>query len=106
MPDKDGTGPLGAGSMTGRGAGRCAGFSRPGDANAAQGQGPCGRGLGRRGARGHGRMRFGWGGTPFVATPGTDAEKQMLNEQAQALQAQLDTIKMRLDSMGVDEPAK
>jgi hypothetical protein len=30
----------------------------------------------------------------------------MLNKQAQTLQAQLDTIKMRLDSMGVDEPAK
>jgi hypothetical protein len=51
-------------------------------------------------------MRFGWGGAPFAAALGADAEKQMLSEQAQALQAQLDTIKMRLDSMGVDEPGK
>ena len=106
MPGKDGTGPLGAGSMIGRGAGRCAGYSRPGDANAAQGQGPCGRGLGRRHGGGRGGRRFGWCGTPFVTTPGADTEKQALTEQAQTLQAQLDTIKMRLDSMGADGSTK
>ena len=33
MPFGDGTGPLGLGPMTGRAAGFCAGFGRPGFAN-------------------------------------------------------------------------
>ncbi len=33
MPKGDGTGPMGMGSMTGRGAGICAGFKTPGYAN-------------------------------------------------------------------------
>lgn len=33
MPFGDGTGPRGMGPMTGRGAGYCAGFGRPGFAN-------------------------------------------------------------------------
>lgn len=33
MPFGDGTGPRGMGPMTGRGAGYCAGFARPGFAN-------------------------------------------------------------------------
>jgi hypothetical protein len=37
MPFGDGTGPLGLGSMTGRAAGFCAGFGRPGFANPTPG---------------------------------------------------------------------
>jgi hypothetical protein len=37
MPFGDGTGPWGLGSMTGRAAGYCAGFGRPGFANPALG---------------------------------------------------------------------
>lgn len=33
MPGGDGTGPMGMGSMTGRGAGYCAGYDTPGYAN-------------------------------------------------------------------------
>ena len=33
MPRGDGTGPVGMGRMTGRGAGFCAGFAAPGCAN-------------------------------------------------------------------------
>ena len=33
MPGGDGTGPNGQGSMTGRGAGYCTGYERPGFAN-------------------------------------------------------------------------
>jgi hypothetical protein len=33
MPRGDGTGPMGMGQMTGRGAGYCAGFTAPGYAN-------------------------------------------------------------------------
>jgi len=47
MPRGDGTGPAGMGSMTGRGAGFCAGFRVPGFQNSSPG-----RGLGL----GHGRV--------------------------------------------------
>jgi hypothetical protein len=55
MPGGDRTGPWGAGSMTGRAAGYCAGYSVPGYANSARGYG---RGFGRGRGRGYGR---GWG---------------------------------------------
>ncbi|HAA89822.1 MAG TPA: hypothetical protein DCE07_04505 [Peptococcaceae bacterium] len=46
MPFGDGTGPLGLGPMTGRGAGFCAGFGRPGFTNPWVGGGRFRRGLG------------------------------------------------------------
>ena len=52
MPRGDGTGPMGMGPMTGRGAGYCAGFGAPGFMN----PGPFG-GFGRGYGRGPGR---GW----------------------------------------------
>ena len=39
MPRGDGTGPMGMGPVTGRGAGFCAGFTAPGYANSAGGFG-------------------------------------------------------------------
>jgi hypothetical protein len=39
MPRGDGTGPNGAGTMTGRGAGYCAGFSVPGFVGGGRGRG-------------------------------------------------------------------
>ena len=47
MPQGDRTGPRGQGSMTGRGAGYCAGFAVPGFMNTGFGRG-MGRGFGRR----------------------------------------------------------
>lgn len=47
MPRGDQTGPTGAGPMSGRGAGFCAGFNTAGFQNAGRGFG-CGRGLGFR----------------------------------------------------------
>ena len=55
MPRGDRTGPGGAGPMTGRGAGYCAGYSVPGYVNPVGGYG---RGWGRGRGRGFGR---GWG---------------------------------------------
>ncbi len=53
MPRGDGTGPAGMGPMTGRGAGYCAGFNRPGYANpGVTGGGGFGRGRGAGGGRG------------------------------------------------------
>ena len=103
MPRGNGTGPRGLGAMTGRAAGYCAGF------NTTPGFG--GGGFGRGGGFGWNN----WGGcggfgrgrrNMFLATgvPGwargdaalseTD-EKQLLANQAQALQAQLDAIQKR-----------
>lgn len=49
MPRGDRTGPAGAGPMTGRGAGFCAGFNTAGFQNAGGGFGRgCGRGFGFR----------------------------------------------------------
>ncbi|MDP8218647.1 MAG: DUF5320 domain-containing protein, partial [Candidatus Theseobacter exili] len=53
MPGGNGTGPMGMGRMTGRGAGFCAGYSTPGYSKPVPGRG---RGLGfGRGAYGRGR---------------------------------------------------
>jgi len=55
MPRGDRTGPWGAGPMTGRAAGYCAGYPVPGYMNPGRGYG---RGFGRGWGRGFGR---GWG---------------------------------------------
>ncbi|MBN2516977.1 MAG: DUF5320 domain-containing protein [Deltaproteobacteria bacterium] len=57
MPGGDGTGPLGWGSITGRGMGLCAGYPTPGFANPVPGRG-FGRGFGRGWGMGRGG---GWG---------------------------------------------
>ena len=73
MPFGDGTGPLGMGPMTGRGAGFCAGFGQPGFASPLPGRrsglgygAPLppgyGYGLGRGFGRGLGRRWWGRGG--------------------------------------------
>ncbi len=64
MPGGDGTGPAGMGSMTGRGAGYCAGYQAPGFMSPIPGRGfgrGWGRGMGRGRGMGWGRGR-GWAG--------------------------------------------
>ena len=71
MPRGDGTGPMGMGPMTGRGAGYCAGFSTPGYVNSTPRMGMAfgrgsyfygrGAGFGLRGGRGPGFGNFGRG---------------------------------------------
>lgn len=89
MPRGDRTGPAGAGPMTGRGAGYCAGFDGAGFAN--------GRGFGM----GLGRGRRNFGNPPRMqqrsAPLPTDVSNELLQRQAEALQNQLDAIKERLD---------
>ncbi len=112
MPGGDGTGPQGAGPMTGRGAGRCAGFAMPGYANRNIGRGGCGRGFGFGGGGGGGRGRRNWfyatgmpggvrfgGGTGSPATAGPEVEKQALQEQARMLQEQLNAILQRIETL-------
>jgi hypothetical protein len=110
MPRGDRTGPNGQGPMTGRGRGYCSGSDAPGIDAPGPGRGSgVGGGWGRGMGRGRGRrnlffatglpgwLRFG----PFRAdqTPGPDGEKQILENQAQALQSQLDRIRQRLDDL-------
>lgn len=84
MPRGDGTGPMGMGQMTGRGAGYCAGLAAPGYAN------PVGFG-GRRGFR---RMFY---GNVRAYEPGV-SEKELLIRQAELLENQLQQVKERLSN--------
>ena len=105
MPRGDRTGPMGAGLRTGRGAGWCAGYERPGAANPAP---RLGLGLGyRNGGRGGGRgwrnMYYatglpGWaraGAVPPV--PAAEQELADLKAQAGWLAGQLDAIQKRIE---------
>jgi hypothetical protein len=101
--------------MTGRAAGFCAGFGVPGFVNPVRGRG---MGFGRgRGFGGGGRgwrhrfyatglpgwMRFGWSRTAPVTEPTPEAERNFLKGQAEMLQAQLDEVKKRLDTLAAEE---
>ncbi len=84
MPRGEGTGPMGLGWMTGRGAGFCAGFIVPGNANPIRVG--CGFG-GRRGFR--------------MMCPAVD-EKGLLSRQAEVLESRLQEVKKRLSSLKED----
>ena len=120
MPGGDRTGPLGAGPMSGRGAGYCAGYPVPGYANPYAGRGWFGRGFGRgRGWFGRGRGRRHWYGPGWVphtygdpyygayanpAYPYTPELKpadeiQMLREQSKVLQDELKEIQERIGTL-------
>ena len=88
MPRRDGTGPMGAGSMTGRGFGLCTG------ANAVKyGAGlGMGLGLGLACRRGFGR------GFAFNQTS-SKTQKELLNEQKTMLQERLEVIDKQLESL-------
>lgn len=111
MPRGDRTGPMGAGSMTGRGAGFCTGYDAPGFTNDVRGRG-FGTGIGR------GRSFFGCGagsgrgwrntffatGLPGRARFGTtqadpEMQKKTLQSKSEVLQSELDLVKKRLQEM-------
>lgn len=113
MPRFDGTGPMGAGPMTGGGWGYCnpsgryVGASRYGLGRGFRGGfGPGGG----RGARGYGRG-LGWRGayapaaggyrpayaSPYPITP--DDEMAMLRDEANAIKNELDAINKRIEEL-------
>ena len=114
MPRGNGMGPIGAGPMTGRSAGLCAGYATPGFANLAGG-----RGLGVRIGRGRGfaaagrgggfgfRNRYYAAGTPNVPVGGywqapamsADQEQEYLKDEMSALEDELKVAKKRLDEL-------
>lgn len=103
MPGGDRTGPMGAGPMTGRAAGYCAGYPAPGYVNPGYGGG-FGYGLGGRGRgfRGRGRRWF-RAGMPFVpATVPVETPEQELNglkQEAEMLQNTLNQINERIEQL-------
>ncbi len=113
MPGGDGTGPMGAGPMTGRGAGYCAGYTAPGYTNFIPG-----RGMGLGFGRGLGRGRFFRGGRPgyqpmrgyargFAAYYGSPAtqdltskqEADMLKNEAKLLQDEVNALNQRIKEL-------
>lgn len=98
MPRGDRTGPMGAGPMTGRAAGFCAGNTAPGYANFGGGRGR-GMGFGRGGGFGRGFGR-GWI-APVAGTvaPTGPQELAVLKQQAQQLQADMELIQSRIQEL-------
>jgi len=122
MPGGDRTGPAGAGPMTGRAAGHCAGYPVPGYMNPVGGRGFFGRGMGRGGGRGFRHWYYatglpGWARTGFgypaggvaqhcaayplpVAGPiAPEQEITALKSQAESLQSALDEIRSRIEQI-------
>lgn len=105
MPRGDGTGRNGLGPMTGRGLGYCAGYDMPGYVNGLGYQ--AGYGRGRFVGRGRGlHLGMGYGRSLFanrypLYPPAHDAasEREVLAEEAGALEQQLAAVKKRLDML-------
>lgn len=112
MPRGDRTGPSGMGPMTGRAAGYCAGYDRPGYANPMYGGYGRGGGFGRGfGGGGFGRgyrhgyyatgmpywQRFGgWGAAPFAGAPmqySPEQELEMRQKEVEMMEANLKAAK-------------
>lgn len=110
MPAGNGTGPLGYGPRTGRAAGYCAGFGRPGFMTPGPGRGT---GFGFRG-RGGGRRRGFWcapwaGPAPGFWARGAPAaefvgptrrqEREMLQGQIESMENALSELKQRMSEL-------
>jgi hypothetical protein len=92
MPRRDGTGPLGAGPMTGRKLGLCTGASAI-VCGAGLGLG-LGLGLARR--QGFGR---GFGRRFFANQNSSKTQKELLQEQKDLLKNQMDAIDKQLENL-------
>jgi hypothetical protein len=119
MPRGDRSGPMGAGPMTGRGLGYCAGYPAPGYVADGYGRGPAGYGQ-HGGGRGW-RHRYYATGTPgwargvqipayappvgYVApaAPAPNDEVAALKAQADYLAAALEETRSRLSALESDE---
>lgn len=120
MPGGDRTGPMGAGAMTGRAAGYCAGYAAPGFANPVGGRGRGFWGWGRgRGGGGRGRG-YGFGGFGLApvamgypayggVAPGAPAPQQELDalkQQAAYFQGAMEDIQKRIDELQASVASK
>jgi len=115
MPHGEGTGPVGAGPMTGRAAGYCAGYPMPGYANPIGGRGfwGCGRGRGWRnwlfptGLPRWARTGRGFAGAARGATAPdiVPDEIEALKRQAQSLEGTLGEIRARIEQLETQQKA-
>ncbi|MCD6329427.1 MAG: DUF5320 domain-containing protein [Candidatus Cloacimonetes bacterium] len=116
MPRGDRTGPNGMGPMTGRAAGFCAGYDRPGYMNPAGGQGYYGRGYGRGMGFGYGRglgrgRGYGRGFAPaypvayapYPASAQAENEKDYLENELNMLKEDMKHIEARLNEIKAAE---
>jgi hypothetical protein len=120
MPAGDGTGPIGMGPMTGRGAGYCSDYDMPGWANMVPGRGfglGWGRGWRHRnwyyatGEPGWARFGYGpaweappvWAYGPYAPEPSREQETEFLRQQAEWLKQQLDAIGQRIEELEKEE---
>ncbi len=99
MPRGDGTGRSGAGPMTGRGLGFCAGYDVPGYM-----QGGFGFAHRRFGGRGFGfgrGFRGSWNryAPPMYGPYDQDLERTGLQQQAEYLEQELKVVKSRLEAL-------
>jgi hypothetical protein len=116
MPRGDGTGPMGQGPMTGRGAGYCAGYNTPGFMNPGPGRGYWGGG--RRGGWGGRGYRWYWRyqpayapppaySAPYPAYPAPQMEPKdeikYLEDVAENLRKELDAVKKRLEELSQEK---
>ncbi|MFP4466839.1 MAG: DUF5320 domain-containing protein [Candidatus Goldiibacteriota bacterium] len=108
MPRGDRTGPAGAGAMTGRGLGFCAGNNAPGFMSGGFGGGPGrgrgfgnGMGWGRGFGRGAGSRGLGRSGGYAGAYPsyGPQDEKAFLNRETELLEQELKAMKDRVKEL-------
>ncbi len=123
MPRGDGTGPMGAGPMTGRGAGFCTGTGMPGFANGGGLRGGGSRG-GRGGGYGGGGRGYrnqywatgltGWQRGPMgpaawrygddpLAAPSKEAEAAWLHAHASQYENELAEVRARLSKLEGEE---
>ena len=108
MPGGDRTGPFGSGSMSGRGAGFCTGYSMPGYANQAGGRGFLGRCRSGFNGRSRGQRNIYWAtGLPGPLRFNTalqpkitkDQEIEFLKNQAKYMQEDIDNVNKRIEEL-------
>ncbi len=111
MPAGNGTGPMGAGPMTGRAAGFCTGHAAPGYANSFGGRGFRGRGGGRgRGFRhwyhatglpAWARDPYGYSApvAPMPVQPSPEQELAALKQQAEQMQNVIEDVNHRIKEL-------
>ena len=113
MPGGDGTGPIGYGAKTGRGAGFCAGFSGPGYSNSIPGRG-FGQGWNRGIGRGSWRRRRFWirshyqyPTNPILRGVNTEQskedEKSYLEEMVKDLEEEIKDIHERIKELSKEK---
>lgn len=122
MPAGNGRGPMGAGPMTGRGTGFCAGYSAPGYVNPVRG---CGySGFGRGGGRGRRNQSYAadmifrgrglrncrmanYAGADYASSEySAEHELMIMKEQSEFMQKELAAINERIKDLETQSSAK